>query len=342
MYVCDSSTTSFNYTANTCTGGTLLCSDTAVNPVTTDATCNDTQNSIPIPTAHGSYSVKVYVEDNHSFAASGTASQSYDVEDVIPVLTSYNNSVGITPPAPTAGGSDTVNFTVELSDDNGDGDITLVEGVFFDDIATTNACSSDENECYLDSVCTLSGVDGDEDLVATCQMTVWFNANASDWDVQAQVTDGNGVTDFADAGVALTISPLSALNISESSLAYGTLRIGTLSDEKSSTIENMGNQVIDTLISGDDMISGVNNISRAEQKWSDTTGFSYSAGNTLVETPATTSAATGCFDGSLAVRSVHGSGANSDDILYWLLLVPENTVAGTYAGGNTFATSTCD
>ena len=351
MYICSGDanmggeTSGFTYGTETCNDGTLLCSDTDVDPTTADTTCDDTTDIIPIPTMHGSYNVKVYVFDHHGMTATGTETQSLTVQDVAPTFISYTATDA---PAPTAGGSDTVDFIAYINDDNGDTDVTAVEGYFFDDAAidlSGGTCTEDENDCYLDSSCTLTAAYGTStQLQADCQVTVWFNANASsDWEVHVNPTDDNGKeTGFASSNVNLVNDALSAISVAEAGVNYGSLGVGTTSSQQAITIQNMGNQVIDSGIAGINMTSGANNISFTKQKWSDVTGFNYNVGNTLVDIATATDASTGCFNANLPIRNIHDDGTGSDDTIYFRLQTPDSLSSGTYSGTNTISFITCD
>ena len=361
VYVCSSEsdmggvTTAFDYGTLTCTNGTLLCSDTGVNPVTENAECNDTQDIVSIPTAHGGYDVKIYVFDNHGFAATGTTTQSFNVTDTVPVLSSY---IAIDEPAPTAGGSDTVDFTVVFTDNNGDNDVTLVEGVFFDDSAVTSACPPNENNCIRDTNCTLADqstigtgktVTGTDALLsADCQVTVWFNANASDFDVQAQADDDNGTTDFTDAGVALTNLAISAIDVTEPITEYGSLLINDASEGRAISIGNMGNQVIDILIEGDNMCTDYPTCAGAiipvgQEKWHNTSmifNWDDAAADPgpwiLVNSASTGTEVDGCINRDIAVRDEYLVN-NTNESIFLSIKIPTTQEVGIYTGANTFS-----
>ncbi len=369
FYVCSGEsdmggvTTAFDYSANTCTNGTLLCSHTAVNPTTTDATCDDTQSIVSVPTAHGAYDVVIYVEDNHSFPATGTATQTLTVQDVAPALTSYT---AVDTPAPAAGGSDTVDFSVAFTDDNGDNDVTAVEGVLFEDTSVGNNCTADENDCYIDATCTLTSVSTpgsgktatgtDNALGVDCQVTVWFNAaDSSNWEVHAKPTDGLGQeTGFADSNVNLTNPALQGIDITEASIAYGTVAIGGTSSFAETSMGNVGNQVLDVYIDGDQMCSDFptcsgDTIAVGQQKWhhnASTFDWDASAGAgpyAMVDTASSTGDSTGCMNRDIAIRNDHTLTTTNESI-YWKLRIPASQGVGSYTGQNTFATtasSTC-
>lgn len=369
MYVCaydslaDPAAITFNYTTNSCSAGVLLCSDTGVNPTSEDAVCDDTTSILAAPIAHKAspgYYVKVFIEDNHDMAGTGTNAQDFDVQNVVPSLdTSYGGGDGYIntdAPAPGAGGSDTVVWTTQFIDLNGDGDITGADGVFFDDAAVNYDCSADENDCYT-VACSLEAASSGSDKeatgtdttrVATCTHTVYFNANASSsWTAYGKPADEAGtVTGLAYSTDTVTNGALLALDLTSATIAYGTVEIGGTSDGQTTTIENKGNQVLDSYIGGTDMISGGNTIPRAQQKWHHTSGtFDWdAAGYALVAAGGGSTAAEGCADRNITVRNLNGSGAGSDESIYWRIRIPSAQAAGTYSGTNTFtatASSTC-
>jgi len=359
MYICTSATTSFDYGTNTCTGGASICSSSAVDPTTSDATCTGGASLVSVPTAHGSYDFKVYVKDGHNLAATGTTTQSYSVTDIPPTLSSYT---AIDAPAPAAGGSDTVDFSAAILDNNGDNDVTAVEGVFFDDTAVDNNCTADENDCYIVTTCTLAdkstpgtgktATGTDNALTANCQVTVWFNANAStNWEVHVNPTDGLGkVTNFADSNVNLENPSLSGIDIVQDSIAYGILEIGAVSARKETSMGNMGNISMDIIITGTNMCTNYptcsgNVLSVSLQKWYHTDNdFLWSAAPTapgpyiLINTTPGTDDETGCLNRDIVVRNTHDS-VSTNESIWWKLKIPETQPAGTYTGENTFATT---
>lgn len=395
-------TSAFNYATNTCTGGTLLCSNTAtLSSGTGIATCTDTQNIVSVPTAHATdYTVMVYVEDNHSEpASSGTTSNDFTVTDVAPVLGTYT---AIDVPAPSAGGTDTVDFSLTLTDDNGDGDLTEVVGRFFyesggvdsNDTPADNDCSADENNCYIAATTTAqagttpvadscyidtntvssgtgkTATGSEYTATAICQVTVFFNASDGSWDAAADATDGTNPSDFADAGVTLTMPALQGIDIREASIAYSTVSIGGTSAEQTANMGSVGNIVIDVLLDGTDM-TGDGTIAAAQQKFKVSTfdwdtGGAFALLNTAVggtevngcldvDIPVREAAYNLCDDGSTActvpdeasdctattLKTCINHSSDGDTPLYWKIRIPATQAAGSYTGSNTF-TSTND
>jgi hypothetical protein len=345
MYVCD--TNSF---VNGACGGATLCSATGVASGS-NAQCI-AEHQVPVPTAHGNYPVYIFIKDIHGLQGTGTPENDYTVADVPPRLVSYTATDS---PAPPAGGYDTVDYSVSLTDDNGDRDVNNVKGVFFDKtLPVTHSCAANENNCYISANCTLSDVssDGsgktatgtDNALGANCSTQVYFNALPGDWDVEAVATDHNGDTAFADAGVSLNNPEQLGIDVLDHSIVYGAVAINATSDSQTTRIANMGNKPIDVFITGDQMCSPSSqscdyNIPAEQQKWSTSQTYDWDAeGNALVTTPSGDSAATGCDNANIGVRADHTVGS-TDTSVFWKLRIPASQHGGSYSGQNTFTTT---
>jgi hypothetical protein len=375
MHICDASTTAFDYSANTCTGGTKLCSSSAVDPTSAVATCDDTQSSISVPTANAAYTMKVYAEDSHNFPATGTESQTYIVADVAPTLSGYSTSDSL---SISAGLSDDLTYAVTILDDNGDNDITDIDFVLFEDTSVNDDCSADDNDCIridnqdpssLGASCSTSTLstpgagktaDGtDNSLTVSCDFTAWFNATAgSNWEVSATFTDVAGPVNGADSNDNNVIAALSGIGVKsgEDTITYGTVALGAVSSVDTVTIENLGNQTNDTLISGADMCTDYptcsgSQIDSTQQEFNpDTNTWTWGAGGdagyALVNVGALgTTTATGCVNRDMVVRNSNSSGADSDEPFYHAIKIPLDQDSGSYTGVNTFTTtagSTCD
>jgi len=351
MYVCNGA--GFTYGGSPACTGSLICSDLAVDTSTEYAECNDGGGVLaPVPKAHGSHSIYIYIQDSNQLEDAQTNNtHQYTVTDVPPIKIGYSATEA---PAPTAGGNHDIDFSVTVEDENGDGDIISVSGVFFDDNLGNNpegsSCDENESDCYYDTSCTLTGVDGDSQLVANCTVTFWFNANSSNWDVRGSAEDELGTVDFADAGVVLANPALLGISVSESGIDYGAVYAGDESSVIPSTMQNYGNQGIDIYLEGDDMSSGGNTIPLAQQKWHHTDNNFYwdttptAAGPyTLVDTASSTDDETGCLNRDVAVRITNDSTA-TDEVIYWILRIPSTQREGSYSGSNVFqatASETC-
>lgn len=339
VYVCPSGNT-FNGSA--CSGAEI-CHVAATAP---GAVSCSNASLAPIPTAHGSTNVEIFVVDSHAFVGDGASTQSYTVTDVAPTITS-SNQYSTTAITLTAGTSTAKSYTVVVSDNNGGSDLVSTSAVLYDSTAISLAsgtCSASDTNCYSGVSCS-PGVPSGANLTYTCDFTVWFNANASSgWKMHANPADGQGaVTTLTDSN-AIAVGALQAISIPEASIAYGALSLGATSSGVAITLQNVGNQTLDVLVQGSDMArtGGGATISLAQQKWHNTSStFDYSTtGNTLVSNAAgATTKATGCADRNVAVRAAHASGVGSDENLYWKLQMPSAQMAGTYTGINTLAAS---
>lgn len=343
MYVCSNSTTSFNPGTGTCTGGTSYCSDLAVTSGT-NAQCS-VSNLAAIPTAHGTYNVKIYLRDNSStkLADDGTNNlHSYSVTDVAPTVAGY--SYGYNPLVPVAGSSVNQTFSATLSDDNGYDDITSASGAIYVSPATltgSGTCTTDsELNCYDTPSCSLTGGSG-ADVTVNCgaagnEIITWFNIKPSaEWHTHVNAVTDLGTSSLATEGT-FTVNSLNAVGVAEATIAYGTLALGGTSTSKTTTIQNAGNIVTDALVRGDNMISGGNAIGREQQHWSPTSSFIWGSNDyTLLETASVGSAVNGCSDRTISVTSDHTTYTTSP--LYWKLKIPAIQPSGTYTGTNYFS-----
>jgi uncharacterized delta-60 repeat protein len=313
---------------------------------------------VPVPTMHGTYPAYVFTVDSNGFQGSGGPSESYAVTDTPPYLTDSSAYTYTSPDTDMnitllSGASTSKTYTVTVKDDNGDTDITGVAGVLFSPHVTLSSgtCTASDRNC-LQASCTLSnnhdytvpgaGMPASNQMTATCTFPVWYDADYSaNWKMHANPSDtAHTVTDLADSGDIAT-NAVQALNVQEGSIAYGTVALGSTSNGETTTLQNYGNQSIDTLIQGTDMSrnGGGASIDKSKQKWSlSTQNFDYAtAGITLLgDASGASSAATGCADTNLAVRTHHSTttGQPEDQILFWKLAIPQAQTAGSYTGTN--------
>ena len=182
-------------------------------------------------------------------------------------------------------------------------------------------------------------------MTLTCDFEIWFNATASgNWEVSATVTDGLGDVNFTDSDVNSTVSALSGIGVVESGITYGTVSVGGDSSYQTTTMENLGNQVNDVLLSGTAMTSGSNSIPASQQKWHHTNAdFDWSTGGgyTLVTSASAGDDTAGCLNRNMAVRNVHDTGTE-DEAIAWKIRIPVAQESGSYTGLNTFSTTASD
>ena len=342
MYVCSDATTAFDPATATCTNGTTLCSATGVaSGGNAECTFN---NGAPIPTHAGNYPFKVYLRDSHNFADAGTSNgQSYNVTNIAPTVGTYVvNDI-----SPVAGGSVTTSFTVLVSDDNGADTITAVDGFIYDTHTATvggnGECSPSEMDCYMRPACVLGSPSG-TNLTATCSgIVTWFNIDPTSpgaWRARANVGDQALYSYGSDSSTEIIVGSLSATAVTQSSIAYGGVAVGGTSGSQPTTLQNVGNIVIDVGIHGTDMSDGNgHSIAKSQQRWATATDFTYLTGDhPLVQDEVVDGAhgaSNGCANQSIGVRAIH-SATVSDQTIYWKLRIPDPQPTGSYSGSNTF------
>ncbi len=333
LYVCSEESTGFDYRQNLCLNGTMLCQSDPTHTDSSDVICDEFQSNellltIPYPVQEQSF--QVYAEHGEKGLVEGVHDQAFDVLNKLPRLVRLDNEgdISILP-----GGQVEVYFSAILEDDNGAADIISVEGVFYDNDAVWNDCEAHQNDCVIDPVCDLE-VLSDIQIKADCSVSLFYNANASEyWMAHVNPSDTAGLfTDLQDSGETRTVPPLNAINQESISVPYVSAEPGQITDAVETPLINLGNQPVDVLISGTDLVSDVSVIQRHFQKWSLNKDFDYkSDGYHLVETPVVSSSPNqGCADLTLPV---HEDTTHPDVTpLYWKMMVPESQKAELYTG----------
>lgn len=360
VFVCADGNT-FNGTACSGGGGDTFCSTSLAAPGATSL-CVFSSTRTTVPTAHGSFPVEVFVVDSHGLVGTQSSDFSYTVQDVVPTLVS--NTSPSSPIIIAAGSSTAVNFSAVVADNNGDGDVTAIEGIFWDDSASAGAlennCAADENDCYIDVTCVLSGVSTpgtgktatgtDANLTASCSVTAFFNANAStDWEVHVNPTDGNGkALGLGDSNDNTEISAVAGLSTVQTTIPYGSVAPAATSDGVATSVGNAGNVVVDFTVEGTDMTCTdtaaciADPIVKGQQVWIQSGGFAGPGdwggpGHTLLASGgAGTADANGCANVGLLIRNVAAATTENENI-YWKITIPSPQAEGTYTGSNTLA-----
>lgn len=346
MYACDSAST---FDATTLCSGTTYCSVTGV-ATGTNADCNNTTLA-PIPTTHGSKSVKIFLRDNSStkLKDAGTSNtQSYSVTDVAPTASAFSFTSGYNPLNPSAGASVNQAYTATITDNNGYADVTTASGAIYVSPGTltgAGACTTaSELNCYNATSCPLTGGSG-ATVTATCGgagnlITTWFNiAPSASWKAHLNAVSDLGTTSMATEGT-FTVSALAAVGTAESSINYGSLATGGTSAAMTTTIQNAGNVIADALVDGDLMCTDYatcagSTIARAQQHWSPTSSWTWGSSDyALIENASVGTETAGCSNRSIAVTTNHSTYTTSP--LYWKIQIPSVQATGSYTGRNYF------
>ncbi len=343
LFICSADTTLFDYQTNECVGGKLICASSPTNPRTQDTVCEDRRgvSPVPVPAPIGSMPFHVFVKHGEQGIADGIHRQEYTVSNVPPTLVSMANEGPI---SLFGGGSATVTFSAVVRDENGAADIWGAKGVFFDADAVNNRCTAHSNDCAIDPACVVTPINN-TDATVDCAVEIQYNANASaNWKAHVIPVDSQGeYLDLPDSKAAREVPALTAINQAEVKLQYELTAPGQVSPAVVTTLTNLGNQPVDVLIGGTDLVSPSGIIPRASQKWSLKPDFDYDTeGISLVETPVMRGTAEeGCANVSLPVHDEE-SGENTDVPIYWKVLIPKFLKSDVYQGSVSFAQVTDD
>lgn len=279
----------------------------------------------------------------YGIADDGEAAQQTDYSEGVVTINSTPTVTNVS----LNGGSDidlsadtttNIDFTATVTDTDGYADISSVTGkAYRSGVSGAEACTNDNNDCYEDSSCALSGCAGNS-CTATCTVPMAFFADATDagtysteyWLAWVQVSDTIGTTGEATSPTSTTdVNSLTAIS-APASIAYGSLSPGNSSSEQTTVITNAGNRVLDLQVSGNDMCSDYptcagNTVTVDNQEYSLTT-FTYGSGTDLSGTLTT-------LDTDIAKSSVVPS--NSTDDIFWRIGIPSATIPAVYDGSNT-------
>ncbi|MDD5221415.1 MAG: hypothetical protein PHV47_02325, partial [Candidatus Pacebacteria bacterium] len=189
--------------------------------------------------------------------------------------------------------------TATVSDDNGCDEVdfaTSVVAVFYDSAAVATSCSSNGRNCYpnASTTCAVSSGDtcdgvGDTSVEWSCYVNPWHYSNDSaDWKWYIAASDA------ADTGSStsdvVTVSPLLALNVTETEINYGTLALDTLSNHATTTVENTGNDTaldVGVQENASFTCSALGTIAPEYEHFSQYSGFTYGDGTALWSTSTT-------------------------------------------------------
>jgi hypothetical protein len=311
------------------------------------------------PAKDGTFSYYAFVYDWHyAVATSNPQTANYHINNVAPtvsgvILHSGENIVV------NMKGMDEVEATTTatISDNNGCGDVTSASStIYFSEVSGANYCTADDNfcyqitnaNCYFDS----SSCTGNTDttITVTCSTTIAFHAYPSDgsggnypytnpsWLGAVTGIDDNGARNVATTTTGVDLITLTALDVSENQIAYGSVKGGqnTGDQNATTTVENYGNSPLNTDMSVSDMLKSdlTDWINANNQQFSTSTftydsGFHYSIASTSNQVVDT------------EIPKATSTAVSVTDAIYWGIGIPAGTTSGDYSGTNTF-TATLD
>jgi hypothetical protein len=250
------------------------------------------------------------------------------------------SAIVLTPNATT---SFSVNFTVQ--DANGCGD------VFFNGGVTTTvyrsgvggACSASDLNCYITATVAThtcaSATTTNQTANATATVSIYYFAQATDasssfsgenWIADVTARDAANSTHTATS-TGVELNTLTAINVTTSSINYGTLAAGvnTGSTNQTATTTNAGNSTTTLQVSAfATLTSGSNSISTSSQRYS-TSSFTYAGTSTALTASGVT------VTGLMLTNPTSTSAVQR--ATFWGLDVPGGTATGTYTGTNVFS-----
>jgi hypothetical protein len=228
-----------------------------------------------------------------------------------------------------------VQTTGTVSDLDGYGNIVSVGGTLY--LSTSSpACVQNDNSCYIQTSCPLSGCSG-QSCTATCSYNVQYFADPTDsgtpwagqsWLGAMTATDVDGATTTATSSSGVTLLSLLALSVTPS-INYGTLSPGstTATLNQPVVVTSTGNVSLNVTLYGSAMTSGANSISVGGEAYA-TSQVAYASGSTLTVTPGV------LFPLNEKKTTVSSTPATST--IYWGIKIPIPEPTGNYTGTNTF------
>jgi hypothetical protein len=214
----------------------------------------------------------------------------------------------------------TVYCSATVTDPDGAGDLSSVNGELYDDDSVDTGCTANPNNCYTNSSCALTGCSGTT-CTANCTFTPvrhYTNASAN-WKCNLTATDTGSLksSNYATA----TVNNLTAIDAANT-INFGSVTPGTYSSNTSENIINCGNMLLDTMINGSGMTCGFGTILVGNISYSASQASGYVA---LTNTLTT-------LDFNL-LKATSDAGSNKNN--WWRLYVP-TIVAGSCIGNVTF------
>jgi hypothetical protein len=328
-------------TGTSCTG-TTLCTSTAV---ASNPSC---QYTIPSVIASGSYNAYPYVFDSNNepsvSALQGTLS-TYSVNNVAPTISAVTINGGAAIDL-SAGTTKSVTLTGTISDNNSCQDISSVLGYVYRSAIAYSGCDTageaNNNFCYPEVSCSITGgtcesaTDGSADYTCTVDLQYYTDPTDSNtqypddtWLTTIKATDNSSATGSTEVTQGVEMNSLMAFTIS-TEINYGSLGIGESNDplDRITTVTPTGNIGLDHEVSGpanmctDFPTCAGGTIAIGYQKYALSASTSYDSSTSLTtsDVPVYTNV------------PKPTSGTPTTKNIWWGMLVPEGTSAGTYDG----------
>jgi hypothetical protein len=273
----------------------------------------------------------------------GTALKTYSVYPAIDVMVSaptvtnvvLNNaaSITLTPNATTS-----ISVVASTTDPGGPGNISYATGTIYR-TSLGASCTANNANCYqiASSSCIFTG----STSTVTCTAGLYYFAqstgNASSnfpsdsWTGAISVVNGQGGKTLATS-TGQNVNVLTAINITTSSINYGTLipSSTTGSADQTTTVTNAGNSSTTLQLSGTAFVKGAITIATSSQHYATTTFTFGGSESQLSGSPTTVSGFV--LSGATSTTNVSGT-------IFWGDTVPVGVPTGTYTASTTFTSA---
>ncbi len=229
----------------------------------------------------------------------------------------------------------TISVAASTTDPGGAANISFATSTIFR-TSLGRGCAANNLNCYqiASTSCAFSG----STSTVTCSAQIYYfaqstgNASATfpsdSWTGSITVTNLSGGNTTASSS-AVNVNVLTAINITTSTLNYGTINASstTGATNQTTTVQNAGNSSTTLQLSGTALVKGSSIISTSSQVYS-TSSFTY---------PGTSTALTGsgvAVSGFLLTTATTTTAVSTP--LFWGLSIPAGNGTGTYTGTVTF------
>lgn len=270
----------------------------------------------------------------------GTALTTYSIYPSITVVVSAptvtnaslnsGSSITLIPNATTS-----ITVIASTTDPGGAGNILYATGTIHRTSLGTN-CTANNANCYqiASSSCSFSG----STSTVTCTAGIWYFAQSTgnvsssfpsdSWTGAISVTNKQG-GNTAATSTTQNVNVLTAINVTTSSINYGTLKPNgnTGSTNQTTTVQNVGNSSTSLQLSGTAFVNGGNSIATSSEHYATST---FTFGGSEQQLSGTLSTVSGfTLSGPTSTTSVQNN-------IFWGDQVPSGTPTGTYTATTTF------
>ena len=237
------------------------------------------------------------------------------------------------PFTPSAETTSVLNCTATVTDTNGYQDIGGLRAEFYND---SRGSSANYTKHYNNASClfTNNGTTSTTSDVE-CTFVIYYHANPADWTIYFNASDADGSVASGNSTNTVTVSQLTALNVTNTTIAFGTVNLGATSSEVTTTIKNTGNVDIDlrineSLYGGQMACDGVGSANLTTDAVSTGVRYNTTTGFTFADTTWKLTDSNDLIDVNWT-KSYTGTGTPtpSENNLYWLIKLPSTGLSGT-------------